>query len=85
MGQILVRKVDDEALERLRILADERKLSLEAFARLALEDAARQKSQEELRQALAELDELRKSWPKGGQDSTKILRALRDGDESFDD
>lgn len=85
MGQILVRKIDDEALERLRVLADEQRLPLEALARKAIEAAARQKTQKELRQALSELENLRAHLPKGGPDSTRILRALRDGDGSSHD
>jgi hypothetical protein len=84
MAQILVRKMDDAALERLRRLADECNLSLEALAREALEGAARQKTQAELQQMLTELEAFRKSRPKGGPDSTTTLRALRDGDETSD-
>jgi predicted transcriptional regulator len=85
MGQILIRKIDDEALERLRRLADERNLSLEALARGALEDAARQKTHDELRQMLTELDAFRRSLPKNAPDSTSTLRALRNNDETSDD
>ena len=46
MGQILVRKIDDAALDRLRQLAKDRKMSLEALARQALErEAERRTSQ----------------------------------------
>jgi predicted transcriptional regulator len=85
MGQILVRKMDDVALERLRRLAEERNLSLEALAREALEDAARQKTHDELRQMLTELEAFRQSLPKSDHDSTTTLRALRNDDETSDD
>ena len=84
MAQILVRKMDDATLERLRRLADERNLSLEALAREALEEAARQKTQAELQQMLTELAAFRKGLPKGEPDSTTTLRALQDSDETSD-
>ena len=84
MGQILVRKISEETVERLRLLAEERNVSVEALAREALESAARRKTQDELRQTFAELDAFRTSLPKGGADSTAILRALRDGNEASD-
>ena len=84
MGQILVRKINDDALEKLRILADEQDISLEALARRAIEKEAQQRTQAELRQAWADLETLRAAMPKGGPDSSRILRALRDGDESVD-
>lgn len=85
MGQILIRKIDDEALERLRILAHDRNLSLEALAREAIESAARQKTQQELRSMHADLKKLRSKIPPSPHNSTDILRTLRDGDEAFND
>ncbi|MGS1017824.1 FitA-like ribbon-helix-helix domain-containing protein [Allosphingosinicella humi] len=40
MGQILVRQLDDAAIERLKIRARERKTSVEALAREAIYKAA---------------------------------------------
>ena len=40
MGQILVRQLDDAAIERLRIRARERNTSVEALAREAIHKAA---------------------------------------------
>jgi predicted transcriptional regulator len=84
MGQILVRKIDDEALERLKRLAADRKTSVEALARQAIEREAEQKTASELRDWLDELDEVRKLFPKSNEDSTVLIRALRDGDDSDD-
>lgn len=83
MAQIIVRKINDEAMERLRMLASERNMSLEAFARRALEQEAEQSSQAELQQAWEKLEKMRAAVPKGVPDSTQILRALRDGDELY--
>jgi plasmid stability protein len=84
MAQILVRKIDDDAMERLRIIARDRKKSVEGLVREAIEREAQQSTDEEFRQWLADLDELRKQFPKTDEDSTVILRALRDGDETDD-
>lgn len=84
MGQILVRKIDDAALDRLRQLAEDRKMSLEALARQALEREARERTSDEIRRWLADLEDVRKHFPKSNEDSTVLLRALRDGDESDD-
>jgi plasmid stability protein len=40
MGQMLVRQLDDSAIERLKIRARERKTSVEALAREAIHKAA---------------------------------------------
>ena len=71
-------------MERLRIIARDRKTSVEGLAREALEREAQQSTTEEVRRWLADLDELRKQFPKSDEDSTVILRALRDGDETDD-
>ncbi len=41
MGQILVRQLDDATITRLKIVARERKTSVEALARQAISDAAK--------------------------------------------
>jgi plasmid stability protein len=81
MGQILVRKIDDETIERLKKLAVERKTSVEALARQAIEREAQHKTGDELRDLRSEFENFSKSVPRGGVDSTILLRALRDGDE----
>jgi plasmid stability protein len=40
MGQMLVRQLDDDAIERLKLRARERKTSVEALAREAIHKAA---------------------------------------------
>lgn len=84
MGQILVRKINDEALARLRKLAEERNVPLEAYARQALEEFSRKLTNEEMRVALADLERLRAKFPKTDRNSTDTLRALRDGDDADD-
>ncbi len=84
MAQILVRKIDDHAMERLRLIARDRRKSVEGLVREAIEREAQQSTDEEFHQWLADLDELRKQFPKSDEDSTVILRALRDGDETDD-
>ncbi len=41
MGQILVRQLDDATITRLKIVARERKTSVEALARQAISDVAK--------------------------------------------
>jgi predicted transcriptional regulator len=84
MGQILVRKIDDAILERLKLLAKERNVPVEALARSALEEAAQRKTNEEMRGWLDRLAELRAMTPKKGLDSVPLIRKLREGDDSDD-
>ena len=84
MGQILVRKINDEALDRLRKLAEERNVPLEAYARQALEEFSRKLTNEEMQKAFEDLERLRAKFPKSNVNSTDVLRALRDGDETDD-
>jgi plasmid stability protein len=48
MGQMLVRQLDDAAIERLKLRARERKTSLEALAREAIHKAAELTVEEKL-------------------------------------
>jgi len=48
MGQMLVRQLDDSAIERLKIRARERKTSVEALAREAIHKAAELTVEEKL-------------------------------------
>jgi Ribonuclease G/E len=81
MGQILVRKIDDAVLERLKILAKDRDMPVEALARAAIEETARRRTNQEMREGLQRLHELWKSSPKSTVDSVPIIRSLRDGDD----
>ncbi|MCA3655204.1 MAG: hypothetical protein IOB85_01270 [Methylobacterium sp.] len=82
MGQILVRKIDDTVLERLKVLAKERNMPVEALARLALEEKAQRQTADEMRAWLNRLGELRAMTPVKGIDSVPIIRELRDNDDS---
>jgi predicted transcriptional regulator len=84
MAQILVRKIDDHAMERLRQLADERKMPLEALARQAIEREAERRTAKEFREALIEIEELRKLSPPSDEDSTVMIRKLREDGPSDD-
>jgi predicted transcriptional regulator len=84
MGQILVRKIDDEALERLKRLAADRKTSVEALARQAIEREAEQRTVDEMRAALIEIEEVRKLFPPSDEDSTILIRKLREDGPSDD-
>jgi len=48
MGQILVRQLDDAAIERLKVRARERNTSLEALAREAIHKASESNVEEKL-------------------------------------
>jgi plasmid stability protein len=74
MGQILVRNLDETALKRLRLRADERHIPLERLIRDAIHDLARP-TQDEL---LAEADRLRKAIGSVSGDSTELIRRDRD-------
>ena len=84
MGQILVRKIDNEALERLKRLAADRKTSVEALARQAIEREAEQRTDDEMRAALLEIEAVRKLFPPSNEDSTILIRKLRDDGPSDD-
>lgn len=81
MGQILVRKIDDAVLERLKVLAKDQNMPVEALARSALEEKARRQTNEEIREGLKRLEELWRRSPSNSADSVPTLRALRDGDD----
>ena len=68
MGQILVRKIDDEALERLKRLAADRKTSVEALARQAIEREAEQRTVGELRDLRSEFEKFSKKLKKLADD-----------------
>jgi antitoxin FitA len=74
MGQILIRNLDDDALERLRLRASERRVPLERLVRDALHDMARP-TRDEL---LAEAKRLREKIGPLADDSTQMIREDRD-------
>jgi len=84
VGQILVRKIDDAVLERLKLLAKERNMPVETLARSALEEAAQRQTNEELRDWVKRIAELRAMTPVKGVDSVPLIRKLRDSDDSDD-
>ncbi len=79
MGQMVVRKIDDEALARLKVRAILEGVSAEALVRRMIETVPPRMSREE---ALKRMDELRAMTPKMLPSSVGILRALRDGDDT---
>jgi hypothetical protein len=74
MGQILIRNLDEAALERLRLRADELRIPLERLLREAIHDLARP-TQAEL---WAEAARLRESIGPVSGDSTDFIRRDRD-------
>jgi len=84
MAQILVRKIDDRAMERSKLIARYRKKSVSALVREAIEREAQRRTKAEMRDLLGDFENFNRSLPKSDLDSTAILRALRDGDETDD-
>lgn len=75
MGQVLIRNVDDAALQRLRARAARKKTSLESELREIIAQAARDGRAEARRRATA----LRAALSgRKHSDSTKLLREDRD-------
>jgi plasmid stability protein len=76
MGQILVRNLDDDVIERLKAKALERGTSLEQLAREALTEEARQSDRTAW---IARMDALRARMPADpGWDAAAEVRAARD-------
>jgi plasmid stability protein len=78
MGQMVVRKIDDEALARFKARAKHEGVSAEALLRRMIEAEPRRMSREE---ALKRMDELRAMTPKSTVSSVELLRAMRDGND----
>jgi plasmid stability protein len=76
MGQMVVRKIDDEALIRFKARAKNEGLSAEALVRRMIEAESRPLSRID---ALKRMDELRAMTPERLDSSVPLLRALRDG------
>ncbi len=79
MGQILVRNLDDEVIERLRLRAKRDKTSLEQTLRRILTEAA-QPSRAEF---IEEARRIRESIGPVSGDSTQLIREDRDNDEPY--
>jgi len=84
MAQILVRKIDDDAMERLKMIARDRKTSVEGLVREAIEREAERRTAKEFRDALIEIEKLRKLSPPSNEDSTVMIRKLREDGPSDD-
>ena len=80
MGQMVVRNIDDEALERFKRKAAAANKSAEAFARELIHAASRPSKEH----AWAELDRIRAMSKPSEENSTAVIRALRDGDDDTD-
>lgn len=79
MGQILVRSLDDQVIERLKQRAKREKTSLEQAARQILTDAAKPSRDE----VVEEIDALRQRIKRSfSDDSTNLVREERDNKES---
>ena len=74
MGQILIRNLDETALKRLRLRADELRIPLERLLRDAIHDLA-QPTPDEL---WAEADRSREAIGPVAGDSTDLIRRDRD-------
>lgn len=79
MAQVLVRNLEQDVLDRLKVKAKAGQTSLEEIARQALRQAARLSKEE----VLAESDRLRALTPRPLGDSTFLIREDRDNDEPY--
>ncbi|MBY0334093.1 MAG: hypothetical protein K2X49_25840 [Acetobacteraceae bacterium] len=77
MAQVLVRNLDDEAVERLKARAAAKQRSLEAELREILEDAARPSRAEALARLRAVIERTR-PWQPGEPTAAEMIRADRD-------
>ena len=74
MAQVLVRGLEQEVVDRLKVKAKAAGSSLEEFARRTLRDAANPNRAE----VWAEIDRIRASTPKSDFDSTEYIRDMRE-------
>lgn len=77
MGQILVRNIDDDVIERLKQLAEREHTSLEGTVKGILASAVKP-SREEM---IAEIDAFRKRIGPVSGNSADLIREDRDNDE----
>ena len=78
MGQLTVRKVDDEIIRRLKIRAALHGRSAEAEHREILKQALAEEEKMSAEDFWALADRLRKEGPKVPGDSADIIRQMRD-------
>lgn len=76
MGQIIVRNLDDQIIEKLKADAAAQNKSLEQTVREILSAAA----QIDRADLLKRMDALRSMTPRSSTDSTSLIREERDGD-----
>jgi len=74
VGQVLVRKLEDGVIERLKVKARASGRSLEEFARHALREAAKPSREE----VWAEIDRIRELNRATDFDSTAVIREMRE-------
>ena len=79
MGQLLIRNLEPETIERLRQRARRENASLEQTLRNILTEAAKPSRAE----VIAEIDELRRRIGPVSRDSTELIREDRDNDERY--
>lgn len=79
MGQILVRNLDEQVIERLKLRAKRDKNSLEQTLRTILTEAAKPSRAE----IVAEIDALRRRLGPVSGDSTDLIREDRDNGEPY--
>ncbi len=79
MGQIIVRNLDDDVIDRLKAQAAQRNSSLEHTVREILAAAAKPDRADLLKR----MDALRSLSPASSIDSTSIIRRDRDNDEPY--
>lgn len=79
MGQVLVRNLEDDVIERLKANAKKAGVSLEELARNALRAAAKPSKED----VWAEIDRLRERIGPLSGDSTDFIREDRDNDEPY--
>ena len=78
MGQLTVRKIDDELIRRLKIRAAERGRSAEAEHREILKQALLPEKKMDVEEWLRHARELRERIGPIKTDSTEIIRKMRD-------
>ena len=77
MGQMLVRQLDDAAIERLKVRARERKTSVEALAREAIHKAA-ELSVEEKMALVRDMQEWGERARVAGKKPTPVVDLIRE-------
>jgi plasmid stability protein len=79
MGQVLIRNIDDDALERLKTRAARQKTSLEQLLRELVHREAKPTREE----VWSQIDRIRERIGPVPGDSTALIREDRDNDEPY--